>query len=102
MTIPEQLQAAWFAALAAVDPEARRLLLALALSGCRREELRTAPAAACDSETRLLRLQATRNGKPHTLPVGPYLAELLDAGSTGGALFNVSDATVRAAYGAAG
>jgi integrase len=101
VTIPERLQRAWFEALAAIDPEARRLLLALALTGCRREELRAAPFEAWDREAQALRIATTKNGKAHVLPVGPYLADLLDSGS-GSTLFSVSEAAVRSAYEAVG
>jgi integrase len=97
VTIPERLQRRWFDALATVAPEARRLLLALALSGCRREELRAAPVGAWDKEAQVLRIATTKNGKAHVLPVGPYLAEALD-GATGKTLFAVSEAGLRTAY----
>jgi integrase len=95
--IPDALQAAWFAEVSKLAAPVRGLLLALALTGCRKDELRLAPSSAWDSDKRTLHIATTKSGKPHTLPVGTYLAALLDE-CTGDRLFNVGEHELRAAY----
>lgn len=95
--IPDSLQRQWFDEVAKQPDAVRALLIALALTGCRRDELRLAPSSAWDAAARVLRIDQTKSGKPHALPVGAYLGRLLDD-CTGPRLFNVGEHELRAAY----
>ncbi len=95
--IPDALQGRWFAELAKLPDPTRRLLLALALTGCRKDELRLAALSAWDRSARVLRIEQTKSGKPHALPVGRWLGELFDA-CEGERLFEVGEHELRAAY----
>lgn len=95
--IPDALQARWFSEVQALPVHVRGLVLALALTGCRRDELRLAQASSWDSERRVLRIDETKTGRPHALPVGPWLGALLDACS-GERLFDVAEHELRGAY----
>ncbi|MCK6423832.1 MAG: integrase family protein [Burkholderiaceae bacterium] len=91
--IPDALQGAWFAALQGEAEPVRRLLCALALTGCRREELRDLPAAAWSPAADSFTIGQTKTGRPHTLPVTPALVWAL-----GDSLPEVSESTLRGAY----
>ena len=60
--IPDALQGRWFAEVAKLPNPARRLLLALALTGCRKDELRLAVSSAWDRTARVLRIEQTKSG----------------------------------------
>lgn len=95
--VPDELQRAWFAEASKCTTPVRGLLVALALTGCRLNELRAAKASVWDSDAKLLRLPLTKT-KPHTLPVGPYLAAMLNDAAKGAVLFDVSEHEARSAY----
>ena len=95
--IPDALQRKWYEGLQALPDSMRRLLVALALTGCRKDELRLAPSSAWDRTGRVLRISQTKSGKPHTLPVGEMLGRLLDE-CEGEGLFNVGEHELRTAY----
>lgn len=97
--VPEAAQGAWAAAVRGLeDSDARRLLLALALTGCRKEELRLAESAWWDRGRQVLTIPAAvaKGHKDHAVPVTPALAALL--GETEGCrLFDVGESTLRTA-----
>lgn len=95
--IPDELQARWYAEVGKLPPTMQRLLLALALTGCRKDELRLAPSTAWDGSSKVLTIEQTKSGKAHTLPIGSRLAALLDA-SNGDRLFTVGEHELRSAY----
>lgn len=95
--IPDAMQAGWFAEVSKLPDTTRRLVLALALTGCRKDELRAALAGCWDSAARVVSIEQTKSGKPHTIPAGTYLAGLLNQ-STGERLFNVGEHELRSAY----
>ena len=95
--IPDALQKLWFEAVDKLPDQVRRLVLALALTGCRKDELRAARGEAWDCTARVLRIAETKSGKPHNLPAGGYLTALLGA-STGSRLFTVGEHELRSAY----
>lgn len=95
--IPDAMQARWYQEVSKLPDNVKRLLLALALTGCRKDELRAALANSWDREARIIRIEQTKSGKPHTIPTGAFLSALLDQ-STGDRLFNVGEHELRSAY----
>jgi integrase len=78
----EQLPA-WFEAVEALGERAdngsvvRDYLLVLLFTGLRREEAARLRWSDIDLKARTLTIPDTKNGKPHTLPLAPYVSELL-------------------------
>ena len=76
---PHQLSA-WWAAVQGLRNDAHRdYFLTLALTGLRKEEARTLQWADVDFKAKTLTVHNTKNHSSHTLPMGPYLAAMLDA-----------------------
>lgn len=95
--IPDTLQARWYEEVSKLPDTTRRLVLALALTGCRKDELRAALGHSWDSAARVIRIEQTKSGKPHTIPAGLFLAGLLGQ-SASDRLFNVGEHELRTAY----
>jgi len=95
--IPDHLQAGWFAEVCKLPHDTRRLVLALALTGCRKDELRTATGDAWNGACRVIRIEQTKSGKPHTIPAGAGLTAILNA-SASERLFTVGEHELRSAY----
>ena len=76
---PHQI-AAWWAAVMALGNDAHRdYLLTLMLTGLRKEEGRGLAWADVDLIAKTLTVRDTKNHSAHTLPMGPYLAAMLNA-----------------------
>jgi integrase len=73
-------QAKWIGAVdAKAGPTARDLFRLLALTGLRQGEGLALTWDNIDLDRRVLTVPITKNGKPHSLPIGIRLAKLLDA-----------------------
>ena len=55
----------------------RDYLLLLLFTGLRRSEGATLKWRNTDSTTKMLRLETTKNGKPHVLSLGPFIMQIL-------------------------
>ena len=76
---PHQI-APWWAAVMALGNDAHRdYLLTLILTGLRKEEGRGLAWADVDLIAKTLTVRDTKNHRAHTLPMGPYLAAMLNA-----------------------
>ena len=76
---PHQI-AAWWAAVMDLGNDAHRdYLLTLMLTGLRKEEGRGLAWADVDLIAKTLTVRDTKNHSAHTLPMGPYLAAMLNA-----------------------
>ena len=76
---PHQI-APWWAAVMALGNDAHRdYLLTLMLTGLRKEEGRGLTWADVDLIAKTLTVRDTKNHSSHTLPMGPYLASMLNA-----------------------
>lgn len=76
---PHQI-APWWAAVMALGNDAHRdYLLTLLLTGLRKEEARGLAWADVDLIAKTLTVRDTKNHSAHTLPIGPYLAAMLNA-----------------------
>ena len=76
---PHQI-ASWWAAVMALGNDAHRdYLLTLMLTGLRKEEGRGLAWADVDLIAKTLTVRDTKNHSTHTLPMGPYLASMLNA-----------------------
>ena len=76
---PHQI-APWWAAVMALGNDAHRdYLLTLMLTGLRKEEGRGLAWADVDLIAKTLTVRDTKNHSAHTLPMGPYLASMLNA-----------------------
>lgn len=76
--IRDDQQRAWYQAIEALENRvAADLLVALALTGTRRDELRLLDCSLVNLEKRLIHLPDTKTGRPHTLPFGKRLHALL-------------------------
>ena len=72
--------AAWWAAVQGLRNETHRdYFITLLLTGLRKEEARTLQWADVDFQARTLTVHGTKNHTSHTLPMGPYLADLLNS-----------------------
>ena len=76
---PHQIAAWWDAVIRLRNTTHRDYLLTLMLTGLRKEEARTLLWHDVDFAARTLTVHNTKNHSTHTLPMGPYLAELLAA-----------------------
>jgi integrase len=101
VVIGDDVQAAWAKAVSAEAAPVRRYLRALMLTGLRANELRKLPRDGWDTDSAVLRIAMTKNGKSHSLPCGDVLRKLLDdevkASSDAACLFNVPVKVYRAA-----
>ncbi|MHB8414963.1 MAG: tyrosine-type recombinase/integrase [Acidiferrobacteraceae bacterium] len=71
---------AWWAAVMALRNDAHRdYFLTLLLTGLRKEEARGLAWADVDLIAKTLTVRDTKNHTAHTLPMGPYLAAMLNA-----------------------
>ena len=76
---PHQLAAWWDAVTRLRNTAHKDYLLTLMLTGLRKEEARTLLWHDVDFAARTLTVHNTKNHSSHTLPMGPYLAALLNA-----------------------
>ena len=71
--------AAWWEAVQSLRNDAHRdYFVTLLLTGLRKEEARSLQWADVDFQARTLTVHGTKNHSSHTLPMGPYLAALLN------------------------
>jgi integrase len=76
---PHQI-AAWWKAVQSLRNDAHRdYFITLLLTGLRKEEARGLAWADVDFAARTLTVHGTKNHSSHTLPMGPYLAAMLNA-----------------------
>lgn len=77
-TIAEDRLRAWYAAVSALrNRVAADLFEALLITGTRRDEMRCLRWCDVDPESATIRIPDTKNGRPHVLPIGPRMGELL-------------------------
>ena len=76
---PHQLAAWWDAVTRLRNTAHKDCLLTLMLTGLRKEEARTLLWKDVDFTARTLTVHNTKNHSSHTLPMGPYLAAMLNA-----------------------
>ena len=76
---PHQIAAWWDAVTRLRNTTHRDYFLTLLLTGLRKEEARTLLWKDVDFQARTLTVHGTKNHSSHTLPMGPYLASLLNA-----------------------
>jgi len=70
--------AKWYAAVMNHPNKTQRGYLRLLLfTGFRRTEGATLKWSDIDFDTKTIRLKETKNGKPHVLPIGPFIMEML-------------------------
>ena len=79
MIQPHQIAAWWDAVTRLRNTTHRDYFITLLLTGLRKEEARTLQWADVDFQARTLTVHGTKNHSSHTLPMGPYLASLLNA-----------------------
>jgi integrase len=75
---PHQIAAWWEAVTRLRNTTHRDYFITLLLTGLRKEEARTLQWADVDFQARTLTVHGTKNHTSHTLPMGPYLADLLN------------------------
>ena len=76
---PHQIAAWWQAVQSLRNTAHRDYFITLLLTGLRKEEARTLQWADVDFTARTLTVHGTKNHSSHTLPMGPYLAAMLNA-----------------------
>ncbi len=76
---PHQIAAWWDSVTRLRNTTHRDYFLTLLLTGLRKEEARTLLWQDVDFQARTLTVHGTKNHSSHTLPMGPYLAQLLNA-----------------------
>ena len=76
---PHQIAAWWQAVQSLRNTAHRDYFITLLLTGLRKEEARTLQWADVDFTARTLTVHGTKNHSSHTLPMGPYLAAMLNS-----------------------